>query len=326
MARIIIVGGYGAVGSALAAHLSQAGHAVVIAGRRLAAAQAVAARLHVEARQLDLGDAATWDAALLGIEVAVMCVDTADASFASHLFERGVHYVDLSADDGHLRRIEALPPPTASTALLSVGLAPGLSNILARQVAAASPDQPLRIGLLFGMNDSHGAAALDWTIDTFLAQRDRRSAQLHWGRGWGRRRMYAVGFGDQYALMRTMPALQVMTFVGLDSRFATSALFAFARLTRLVPALRRLAPMLFHPVGIGTDVCGVLVSPTHGGGLRFLGRGETATTAALAALMIEHFLAAGPTTGTWHSHQVLNAGALVADIQHRGIGEVEAVP
>ncbi len=67
------------------------------------------------------------------IAVVVMCVDNPDTGFLEQCIERGIHYIDISATYEILSRIETFSDKAkerGSTILLSVGLTPGLTNLL----------------------------------------------------------------------------------------------------------------------------------------------------------------------------------------------------
>ncbi|MEQ9316067.1 MAG: saccharopine dehydrogenase NADP-binding domain-containing protein, partial [Henriciella sp.] len=134
MTTILIAGGYGAVGSKIAQQLAdRKDTAVIIAGRSLEKARAEAKAIGAEARMIDLRQSASWAAALEGVDLVVTCIDQTDTAFLQTLGDHGIACVDVTADDAIFRKAEALDLPT--TAVFSVGLAPGLSNLLA--IAAA---------------------------------------------------------------------------------------------------------------------------------------------------------------------------------------------
>lgn len=141
-----------------------------------------------------------------------------------------------------------------SAAMLSVGLAPGSTNLM---VAACLKQFDVateaRIALLAGLNDNHGPAALEWTAGKIFARsRQQASALICVGRGWGTRKVHAVGFSDQFALARTVPGLQAVTYLGSESRVATVAVFALARCFAGNELVRKSASALFRPMGVGS--------------------------------------------------------------------------
>lgn len=81
----------------------------------------------------------------------------------------GIDYVDISADFSFLSQVKELHHEAVRkqvTAILSVGLAPGVTNLLARY-AKEQMDRMnvLDITIMLGLGDAHGKAAIEWTID-----------------------------------------------------------------------------------------------------------------------------------------------------------------
>ncbi len=60
-----------------------------------------------------------------------MCLDLPNADFVRYCFKRGIHYVDISANYKLFSQIELLDAEAKkhnATAIISVGLAPGLTS------------------------------------------------------------------------------------------------------------------------------------------------------------------------------------------------------
>lgn len=325
---VLVIGGYGAVGSRLCVCLADLGFRVIPAGRRPGVAAALAARCGTAARAIDLGDAASWDEACEDVDCVVVCMDQQDTAFVRYIFDRGITYVDITASDGFFRAVEALAPDR-SAALLSVGLAPGLTNILAA-ACAAQLDQVDRIdiGLLAGLGDHHGRAGLEWIADRiFDPARNRRGTPLAFGFGHGRRTTFEVDFSDQHSLRRTIGVAKVTTRIAFESRLATSLLFGFAS---LFAGSRRARSALLHAVGaprIGRKTCNLSV---HAVGERagcpasasahFAGEVESELTAQLAAIQIAAFVQAAPAPGVRHSHQLVRPDDICGAIRQRRVG------
>ncbi|WP_414897840.1 saccharopine dehydrogenase NADP-binding domain-containing protein [Rhodovulum sp. YEN HP10] len=206
MKRILIIGGYGHVGQEIARRLLAADRAVTVAGRDGAKAAAVAAELGCEGAMLDLDRPESWAAPLSTADVVICCLDTQTADLARAVLERGARYIDISATDAVLSRIEALDGlarEKRTLAVLSVGLAPGLTNLLVREARARCPEAArFRIGILLGLGDSHGPAAIDWTLRSLapLARSDIKPMRF----GDDRRPLPSIpfDFADQHGLMR----------------------------------------------------------------------------------------------------------------------------
>ncbi len=84
----------------------------------------------------------------------VICLDQTDTRFVEQCLSRGIHYVDISADYGFLSEVEKLDElakQNGATAMLSVGVAPGLTNML----AARARERMERVAYRFNFSDQH---------------------------------------------------------------------------------------------------------------------------------------------------------------------------
>lgn len=329
---ILVVGGYGAVGQALCRDLAAHGFLPVVAGRNPEKGAALAHSLATSIRRLDVDDPSSWASALEGIDVVVMSVDQAGTDFVAHLFELGLHYIDLTATDSFFLALQSLPGPVRSSALLSVGLAPGLTNMLAAALANAF-DRPTRIdiGLLFGLGDHHGSAGLDWmAAQIFDPARPRDRRHIDFGRPWGPRSAHVVGFSDQHALARSLPSTLVTTRVAFDSRLATAALFGAANWFGGRAGLRRLVRRSFSAIRFGSRAVNVTVEATgrrggtpHRATVRFRAEEESRTTGRLSSLMVRSFLELTPRAGVRHSHELFDKTHFLAAVQAEAIGKLD---
>ncbi|WP_141578607.1 saccharopine dehydrogenase NADP-binding domain-containing protein [Actinomadura sp. WMMA1423] len=266
MKRVVVLGGYGAVGREVVAGLIGHVPEVVAAGRDLAKARTVPGALPL---RIDLrGD----DLERLAADAVVMCAETDNARVAESCLARGVHYVDVSASHAVLsaiERLDGLAVERNATAVLSVGLAPGVTNLLARESGGREVD----IGVLIGAGERHGPSAVEWTLDS-LAELGG-SWRMRFPEPYGVRTVHRFPFSDQY----TLPG-RVRTGLCLDSRAMT------ALLPRLVP-IRDLGPLraAFRHVHVGGD--GFAVAVESGGTVRsFSGRRQSRASGLAAALVV----------------------------------------
>jgi saccharopine dehydrogenase-like NADP-dependent oxidoreductase len=184
---------------------------------------------------------ATYRSALASIDVAVNAAGVEQPALAAIAAERGAAFVDITATSGYVAALERLRPPRP--VLVSVGLAPGLTNLLAAAVHDTEPG-PIDIALLVGAGERHGAAATAWSYgllgkrfrdpDGRLVRNYTRPRRFDLP-GDGRRRLYRADFADQHALSRDL-AVPVRTYFGVGSRVATTLL---AGLTWIPGASRR---------------------------------------------------------------------------------------
>ena len=125
--RALVLGGYGAVGARIVTQLRSGGDVAIAAGRDPARAD----------RVVNLADASTLQAALSDVDVVVNAAGVEDPAVAALITGYGAALVDITASTGYVAALERLD--LARPVLLSVGLAPGLTNLLAAAVHAAAP-------------------------------------------------------------------------------------------------------------------------------------------------------------------------------------------
>ncbi|UKS25187.1 saccharopine dehydrogenase NADP-binding domain-containing protein [Paenibacillus sp. HWE-109] len=239
--RIVVVGGYGHVGKTICRELgAQYPRLVYAAGRNLASAEKFSRETggSVLPMQLDIGQevaASVFDQ----VKLVIMCLDQTDTAFVRACFRSGTHYIDVSADGRFLNQVEywtAEAEANDATAVLSVGLAPGLTNLLARQTHnLLDHTKSLELAIMLGLGDQHGKAAIEWTVDNLsvnfpITQNARQitvdsftdGKTIDFGAHLGRKRAYRFPFSDQQTLPRTLNVPSVSTRLCFDSKLATA--------------------------------------------------------------------------------------------------------
>ncbi|MDG4830152.1 saccharopine dehydrogenase NADP-binding domain-containing protein [Solwaraspora sp. WMMD1047] len=340
MTRIVVLGGYGAVGRAVARTLAPTlPGRIVVAGRDPRRADAFVAQ-HPDAlvaRRVDARDPGDVAAVLTGARVLVMCLESGNEQVARRCLERGVHYVDVSASLGVLSAIGRLDPLAVRngvTAALSVGLAPGLTNLLARHVTDRLADaEAVDLTVLIGTGERHGPGAVDWLLDNLAASVPEAGGPgpLRVGLpGYGRRTTHPFPFSDQYTLRRTL-GVPVTTRLCFDSAALTAAVFALRR----GPALRLLRrPGVAGAVSaamarlrLGSDGFAVRATARAADGrlaaYALTGRGEARVTGVVAALVARHLHGGGAPAGVRHLDQFLDPAAFFAQLGEYGVGQHE---
>lgn len=323
---ILIVGGYGHVGSQIATWLQAAVVAPLrIAGRDKSNLAEASARLGCQSAHLDLGMPETWDRALVGVGCVIVCVDQADTGFAAEVLKRGLVYLDITADEGFFRQIEALDGlarDKGGRAVLSVGLAPGLTNLLVKAAAAHMDTvESARIGILLGLGDTHGPAAVDWTLRNFRKIRPSSAENVPFGDPPRRFPAVPFDFADQYVLRRTLGIANVRTLMTFDTPFLSRIMFtvlhrvaASAGLTRLFKALLPHARLGSDRAALSVEVQGTKAGRKLTKGIKMEGRKEAHITSLIAALVVEHVLRSDISPGVHHIEQILSIDAIASRI------------
>lgn len=151
MARVVVLGGCGAVGSVAARTLVEADgfDEVVIADREIDAAVAMAAELGggASASSVDAGDKASITATIAGADVVLNCVGPFHLTVATVLdtvLDAGIDYVDICDDvDVTLDILDWDERAGAAgvRALIGMGASPGATNLIAKLVAEQFLDE-----------------------------------------------------------------------------------------------------------------------------------------------------------------------------------------
>lgn len=272
---IIVVGGYGHVGGKICNQLAihYPGN-VYAAGRSLARAEQFCQSGGGKVKPLRISvEEPLKEQQLERVKLVVMCLDQMDTAFAEACLLAGADYVDVSANGAFFAAMEQLNKSVndqQGTAVLSVGLAPGLTNLLAlKAVQSMDEVQRIDIGIMLGLGDAHGKAAIQWTVDSLSRSfhitesgSARRVSSFteglktDFGADLKARTAYRFPFSDQETLPHTLGVPSVSTRLCFDSRIVTStiALFkglGFDRLLRLKP-MRSLAIQLLGKLRVGS--------------------------------------------------------------------------
>lgn len=289
----LVLGGYGAVGAGIVEGLRLDGHVALAVGRKPGRADVV----------LDLTNHEAYRRALYDVDMVVNASGLEDPALAEMATSAGAAFVDITATREYVEVLEGIDPP--APLLLSVGLTPGLTNLLAVAAFDSSPG-PVDIALMLGAGERHGVAATHWSLGLLGGRfpdpgssgsiRNYTHPSSFDLPGYGGRRLFRADFSDQHTLSRDL-GVPVRTFLGLDSRIATAALAALT----WVPGASRLPAGLHLP---GSDRW-LSLARAEGGSLWWAeGRGQSRATAAMTTLAVRLLSDLRP--GVHHLHQVMN--------------------
>lgn len=337
MKSVLVVGGYGEVGSHAVKILSSLNYQVVIAGRSPKKAEQFISTnklSNVLFRSLDISKfSEQWQTSLKDISFVLMCTDHHENSFIEHVLRSGISYLDITADDKSLLRIESLDAvakASGATALLSVGLAPGLTNLLVKEASSKVVNaKSAQIGILLGVGDSHGQQALRWTMDNLLDKDDfSTGVKISYSRPWKMRRSYPFDFSDQHSLARTTSLQSVKTFMCFSSAILTTSMFWLRHpwLRGLAKKMRALLlktssmPMGFdRGYALSVTVSGKQEQVTY----KLKGEVEALVTGVTAAACADSLLKNPVASGVVHIHQVLNMPDLWPALRRFAKAELE---
>lgn len=169
---ILVVGGYGAVGRRIAAHLApRFPGRVVIAGRDERRAEALCRELGhgTRARRIDVDDAASIGPALEGVGTVMACVAQRELHLLRTAIERGLAYTDIAPRLAFWQGAEEMAAEarrTGARIVLGAGLSPGISNMMARQLATVvGRADRIETSILLSLGDEYGPDSLHHVLE-----------------------------------------------------------------------------------------------------------------------------------------------------------------
>ena len=249
--RVSIVGGYGKVGGQIAQLMSsELGERLVIAGHNEIEAYRFAQSLDTSAhwRFINIEDPTTFDKALEGVTLIVVCVDTKTLDLVHACIERGIHYIDITASIEVIDRFKAaneLAHERGVLLLSSVGLAPGLTSLMAKACVQYSPEtvSSISIHILLGLGERHGKAAIGWMLNRLYQPfwvrtgpgKERRTpyvrkSKAQFSDGLGLRKTYQIDFSDQHTIPDTLNIPSASTWFTFDVQWVADLMSMTARL------------------------------------------------------------------------------------------------
>jgi saccharopine dehydrogenase-like NADP-dependent oxidoreductase len=175
--KILIVGGYGVVGTRIAAHLAaEYPGCLVIGGRN-------PERTDELAKSIGHGVRAS---ALHDIAVVISCIDQPNRTLLWAAIERGLAYTDITPHLTELGRgagfdkIDNAGRQRGARIVLGTGIVPGISNVMVRSLSdMLSGADEIETALVLDANDTKGPASLDYFVqelsmsfDTWLCGKD----------------------------------------------------------------------------------------------------------------------------------------------------------
>ncbi len=306
--------------------------AVRLAGRDRLRAEAAASKIGGEACRVDLADATTWAPALAEVDLVVLCTDAPDTSFASFVASRGLAFIDITADDAAFKSMEALDGEAVRSGarmVLSVGLAPGLTNLLVRACAdRLDVPETATIGVLLGLGDSHGAAAVNWMIDAVkrssrLGLKTRRLMTPWSARPWP---FVSFPFADQFVVCRTLGLGQARTFLTFDSAILSRVVFSLCRRFGRHDAFGSIVRSVVERFRVGSNRAALIVTVAGRRAGRearmeasLEGRDESGITAMVAAAVGRRLLTGSGVAGVRHIEQMITIDDLAAELRSLGV-------
>lgn len=314
---VLVLGGSGAVGRELLRLLAGADRQVVAGARR----RPVALPPGVGFCPLDARDPTALAAATASSRVAIDTTGLDDhGTIAATVLATGTHLIDLSADPAHLaalRRLHTQARAAEVTVLTEVGLAPGLTNLLATATHARTPAPgTVELNLVLGLGEHHGPTATRWMLDQLAAPPRHPSRRAWLPAGFGRRTLRWADFAEQHTLTHDL-GVDVVSRVALDPPLLGATTLRAARIPgarRLLLASARTAPNL-------TRRDWWLAAATTPDGTRAWasGRRQNTATAAVAAHAVTALTRTQPPHGEHPLHHLSELTEITPWLHEHGI-------
>jgi saccharopine dehydrogenase-like NADP-dependent oxidoreductase len=349
---ILVVGGYGVVGSRIAADLAtNYPGRVVVAGRHLDRAEAAAAAIGngVQGRRIDVGVPDEIATALRGVSVAVNCIDQPQRGLMWAAIDRGLAYTDITPHLTSLgrgeayERVIAAAKATGACVLLGAGLVPGISSVMVRALAdELGGAESIETALMLSADDLTGPGSFDYLLqeltmgfDLYVDGADRPARpftsprEVAYPPPMGLRQAYVFPFSDQVLYPRTMGARTVITrlsidpprigrllsvLIGVGATRALSRPRVRAALSRLRQRGRPAEPVAPYALRVDVRFGERTLTAT------LAGRGQANATASGTAALVRSLVDGDVTQpGAWMPEQVIDPERFFSRLADRGL-------
>lgn len=232
---ILIVGGYGTVGSELA-RLCAPSWPLLLTGRNPSKGESLAGELGATVRRWDLNDPAPFSAT---VRAVVSTVNDSDDRVLRAAVGAGIPYVDVTRWTSRMTRaatLAGLLQPTAPV-LLSSGWMGGIVNIVAASLShEIGGAQRVEVAIRYDVNDRAGLDSVDFidrlgqdyevrrngTLATVSPLSDAKWLDI----GGYRTKVARLDTPEQLTLPLTLGVESAVTRIGFSSNASTAALLA----------------------------------------------------------------------------------------------------
>ena len=165
--KIMIVGGHGKVGQYITRELK--GHNLILVGRKEEKIRKFLEKEKIPAEICEMDINNIDFTKMQNVFCVIVCVDQDNTLLVEYCDKNAIDYMDVTANSEYIERIQQLQLRGTSRILLGIGLAPGLTNLLAEKFVSLYPSaEKIEIQLILGLGEKHGDAAIRWTLDNFL--------------------------------------------------------------------------------------------------------------------------------------------------------------
>ncbi len=219
--RVLVLGGQGALGTAIAAAFGAAGWTAIRAGRRPDSG--------ADFRRVDLDEPDTLKRALDDIDLIVSTVPDEGLVAERLVLTQGGVLINVSAVAASaVQRLRRVPGPPRGTVLMNAGIAPGLTNLLAADLLAHHPEAD-EVELVFTVSakSAVGPAGSRFAHPALTRESTHQTTVVPLPEPFGRRRCVGFAEADNGWLGAVAGGRAVSPYLCISERRVHSALLAF---------------------------------------------------------------------------------------------------
>ena len=219
--RVLVLGGQGALGTAIAAAFCAAGWTSVRAGRRPDSG--------ADFRPVDLDQPDTLERAVDGIDLIVSTVPDERLVAERHVLSRGGVLINVSAMAASaVQRLRRVPGEPLGTVLMNAGIAPGLTNLLAADLLADHPEAD-EVELVFTVSakSAVGPPGSRFAHRALTTEATHQTTVVRLPEPFGRRRCLGFAEGDNGWLGAVAGDRAVSPYLCISEHRVHTALLAF---------------------------------------------------------------------------------------------------
>ncbi|TCZ81078.1 hypothetical protein E0485_02000 [Paenibacillus albiflavus] len=238
---ILIIGGYGDVGKYVVEELNLLTSTNLVIGGRSEkkALQFINDnRYSISFLPLDIYEITSYQGKLDNIGLVIMCLSPRDISFAEYCMKKKIHYIDISPSNqilGDLFRLNSEYQRRNTICILGVGITPGLSTLLAKEICKQIeiPTQT-DISLMLGLGEEHGSDGIKWLLnnlehDFYWNQNNKNSRIVpfmnrritFFPSAIKKRSTFSFNLADQQIITKTLLHNNVSTYLCYNSKTFT---------------------------------------------------------------------------------------------------------
>ncbi|EZH65293.1 hypothetical protein DH09_16775 [Bacillaceae bacterium JMAK1] len=286
------------------------------------------------------------------VDICVMCIEQKHPNFIKFCFQHHIHYIDISPSYESLSQVmvfDELAKKSQSSAVIGVGISPGLSNLLASQLSNEM-DQVEQIDtyLMLGIGEVHGHDGVNWLLNhiqknyTLMENglekqvkpfSDGKRSTFH--HSIGKRTAYRFNLADQYILQQTADVTKTSSRFFYDSKLAMigivvakklglSYLLRVAVMKRAYRMFLSLSLKLFEKLRIGTDLYTVKVEVSgekQGKSVQYeaslTGNNNTKITGEVAAVVVDCLQSGKKQAGVYYLEQMMELDEILFLLDER---------